>query len=395
MKHTRNKKWLEDINKLAYELPKKHKSLFFHKSEKEFYNDIEDLKKYVKYYDDYEMQIRLAMLVASFMDAHTSLKPIVKWILPFELYCFSSGIYVTAALKEYKKAEHCKIISINNVDIDEIIEKLKLMISHENEWHLKSQLPKYLQAMDLLYGLEVIDEVDYVDIDFQDIEGNVKRLTVKTFSIRDVNESFKLNNSNLSENDELPIYRKNADRYYWFEYIKSFKILYFKYNACRNMENETVPQFTDELISFIKTNTIEKLVIDIRNNFGGNSTLLDPFINSISELKNLNHKGKLFVIIGQETFSSAVLNAISLKEKTNAIFLGEPTGGKPNCYGEVERFKLDNCGIEISFSTEYYKTIEDDELLAFMPDVHIDISIEDYIEKKDPCLEYLLTSSIK
>lgn len=395
MKHTRNKKWLEDINKLASELPKKHKNLFFHKSEKEFYNDIEDLKKDVEYYDDYEMQIRLAMVVASFMDAHTSLKPIVKWGLPFEFYWFSSGIYVISALKEYKEAQYCKIISINNAGIYEIVEKLTLIISHENEWHLKSQLPKYLQAVDLLYGLEVIDEVDYVNIDFQDIEGNIKSLIVKTFSIGEINESFKLNNSNLYGHGELPLYRKNADRYYWFEYIKSFKILYFKYNVCRNMGNQTVPEFGDELISFIKANTIEKLVIDLRNNFGGNSTLLDPFINSISKLKDLNEKGKLFVIIGQETFSSAVLNAISLKEKTNAIFLGEPTGGKPNCYGEVEKFKLDNYGIEVSFSTEYYKTIEDDELLAFMPYVYIDTSIEDYIENKDPCLKYVLTPPIK
>ncbi len=99
--------------------------------------------------------------------------------------------------------------------------------------------------------------------------------------------------------------------------------------------------FCKELIKFIEDHVVEKLIIDLRNNFGGNSSLLDPFIEDIKHCDKINKKGNLFVIIGRETFSSALLNAFSLKENTSAIFLGEPTGGKPNCYGELEKINFE------------------------------------------------------
>ena len=389
MELNRYNRWIEDIDMLSGELLKRHKNLFFQKSEKEFYTEIEDLKKDIKYYDDCELQIKLAKIVASFGDAHTSLAPIVRWILPFEFYWLSDGIYIIEALSEYEEMKYCKLISVNDIDINEIIEKLSLIISHENEWYLKSQLPKYLQAVDLLYGLEIIDEVDYVYINFEDIEGNIKTLRVKSFSVREASEEFKLITNNLSKYGNVPLYRKSPHKYYWFEYLESFRIVYFKYNACRNMEDKSVDEFGKELIDFINKSKVEKLVIDLRNNFGGNSTLLEPLINSLSKLEKLNQKGKLFVIIGRETFSSALLNTLSLKEKTNAIFLGEPTGGKPNCYGEVERFKLKNFGFAVSCSTKYYKAIEDDEISTFAPDINIKLSIEDYMNNRDLCLEYV------
>jgi C-terminal processing protease CtpA/Prc len=178
---------------------------------------------------------------------------------------------------------------------------------------------------------------------------------------------------------------------YEFEYIKKYNTVYFNYSSCRNMLEKDVLTFSEELIMFIEENNIEKLVIDLRNNFGGDSTLLDPFIKYVSNNVGLNKKGNIFVIVGRDTFSSALLNAFSLKENTEALFIGEPTGGKPNCYGEVQRFSLKNSGLSITYSTEYYKLIEDDDRLSFEPDIIIDLSINNYINNEDPCLEYALS----
>jgi hypothetical protein len=79
--------------------------------------------------------------------------------------------------------------------------------------------------------------------------------------------------------------------------------------------------------------------------------LLMPFINQIKANKKINKKGRLFVIIGRQTFSSAILNAISFKNNTEAIFVGEPTGGKPNHYGEIKVFTLKNSPIRVQYST--------------------------------------------
>jgi hypothetical protein len=72
-----------------------------------------------------------------------------------------------------------------------------------------------------------------------------------------------------------------------------------------------------------------------------------------------------------------------------AMLIGEPTGGKPNCYGEVLRIKMKHSSIVINYSTKYYHLIEDDSMLSLLPDVQIEYTIQDYINLTDPCMDYL------
>lgn len=390
MEYIRNKEWVEDLDMLSTELPKRHENLFFHKGRDEFYREIEILKRDIDYYDDYEVRAEISKIVASIKDAHTFITLPVRVLCPLQFYWFKDGVYVINTLKEQQDLIYSKVLAINHIPIEEIIETLSKAISYENESYLKSQLPKYLPAVELLYGLEIIDEIDYIHITFRDRCKNIRTLAIKALPINEVNEKLKLNINNVTESISLPLYRQNPYKYYWFKYLEDFKTIYFKYSNCRNMENKSLYEFGKELISFISKNHVEKLIIDLRNNFGGNSTLLEPFIEELKECEKLNEKGKLFVIVGRETFSSALLNAFSLKRETNAIFIGEPTGGKPNCYGEVERFKLKNSGLQIAYSTKYYRVIEDDEVLSFIPDIDVEADIEDYINEEDPCLEYIL-----
>lgn len=390
MEYMRNKRWMEDLDMLSTELPKRHLNLFFHKDKDGFYKEIENLKRDIDYYDDYEVKAEISKIVASIKDAHTFITLPVRVLCPLQFYWFKDGIYVINTLKEQQDLLYSRVLAINAMPIEEIIETLSKVISYENESYLKSQLPKYLPAVELLYGLEIIDEIDNIHITFEDKDKNIKKLTIKSLPIGEVNEKLKLDTDNGVESSSLPLYRQNLDKYYWFKYLEDFKTIYFKYNACKSMKNQSVYEFGRELISFINKNHVEKLVIDLRNNFGGDSTLLDPFIEELKVCRKLNEKGKLFVIVGRETFSSALLNVLSLKSGTNAIFLGEPTGGKPNCYGEVERFKLKNSALQIAYSTKYYRVIEDDKVLSFVPDINVEIGIEEYASKEDPCLSYIL-----
>jgi hypothetical protein len=91
--------------------------------------------------------------------------------------------------------------------------------------------------------------------------------------------------------------------------------------------NQTYEDFLNELFTFIDTNEIEKLVIDFRDNNGG-----VPGPNIAEEIKKrdkINQKGKLFVIVNRGTFSAPIKHSVYLKEFTNALIFGEPTGEMP------------------------------------------------------------------
>jgi hypothetical protein len=95
------------------------------------------------------------------------------------------------------------------------------------------------------------------------------------------------------------------------------------------------------------------------------------------------------VLIGPRTASSALLNAIQLRRSTAAILVGQPTGHKPNAYGEIKTFELPNCGLPVSYSTKLFQTVEGDPP-ALMPDIHVAVSSVDYFAGHDPVLEAVL-----
>jgi hypothetical protein len=70
--------------------------------------------------------------------------------------------------------------------------------------------------------------------------------------------------------------------------------------------------------------------------------------------------------------------------------VGEPSGGKPNCYGEVQRVTLKHSGFTMIYSTVYYHLIEDDFMPSLFPDVEKELTMQDYIDNRDPCMEYIL-----
>ncbi len=381
--------WTEDIRQLELELPMRHKNLFFHQDKNSFSKQIEDLILNLEKYNEYDIVVKIAKIVASFRDAHTTLITPASTFMPIEFFWFSEGIFIVDCSEKYKEYLNCMVTHINDIKIHEVIKKLEDIISHENNSFLKSQLPKYLPAAEILFGLKIIDDLNKIKLNLQDTNGNNIEVIIDTYKSLETEIQFV--NALEYLNDDMPLFRRNKNQNYWYSFIEENSTLYFNYNYCKDMEGASVESFCSELMDFINKNEVDKLVVDLRNNLGGNSTLLDPFIRDLRQCKKLNRKGGIFVILGRNTFSSALLNAYSFKDKTKAIFVGEATGGMPNCYGEVQYFELNNSKLMIRYSTKFYKIIKNDKQLSFFPDIKFDVTHEDYINKVDPCIEYILS----
>lgn len=380
-------KWREDIDQLALELPLKHKNLFFQLPKKHFDSQIQELRGSLEKCDTYMVTAGLARIVASAGDAHTTLLMPARCYLPFEFYWFMEGVYIIAASERYQAFLYGRVTHIDGLPICEVIESLSRIISHENDAFLKSQLPRFLSAADILYGLEIIEELEQVELTLENSDGDTLYAYADTCAL---SEFHKLSIGNSDEDADIPLYRTNKDAYFWSCLLPSDKTLYFNYKSCRDMTEISVADFCTGLMDIIQENDVRKLVIDLRNNLGGNSSLLDPFIDELASCGKLAERGNIFVILGRDTFSSALLNAYSLKEKTNAVFIGEATGGKPNCYGEVEYLDLRNSGLKIRYSTVYYDVIEDESQMSFFPEIECNVTFENYRKKRDVCMEYAL-----
>jgi hypothetical protein len=380
--------WQADLEQLAKELPLLHKNLFFHQKREQFHTSICTLKRQVEAMDIYAIVMEIARIVASLGDAHTSVALPRNNRLPLACYWFEEGLFVTAALPEYGELLHHKMVAIDGIPIHSVINRLTEIVSHENRSFLMAQLPDYLICTDILFGLGIARDVKSITITLEDRANQQRDIIIPTIKYEEWGPAALP--EKVGATDKLPLYRKNQDKYYWSEFNPGKKLLYINYNHCKDMPTDTVREFSRQLITTVKNNAaIQKMVIDLRNNGGGNSELFKGFLTWLSTFDRLNRPGCLFVIVGRDTFSSALLNTFYLKLNTHAVFLGEPTGGKPNHYGEVKYLSLDSSGLYIRYSTKYYQFADDDALPSFLPDRTFAVTFEDYSQYIDPCLDWI------
>ena len=129
------------------------------------------------------------------------------------------------------------------------------------------------------------------------------------------------------------------------------------------------------------------MVLDLRLNGGGDNTLILPIVHGIIKRDAINRKGHFFVIIGRQT-QSAAQNLVNMLERhTEAIFVGEPTGERPNHWGEPEGFELPNSRLQVNVSTLWWQDLDPrDKRDATYPQVPALLSSSDYASNRDPAM---------
>lgn len=389
--------WKKDIAFLKKELPSKHLNLFFSMSKKEYLSRLDNISAHLSEYNDFEVATRLVQVVAKIGDSHTALE---FWRLvdkgqklPIQVYWFSDGIYILQTTKNNEKILGTKLVKINDFPIQQIIDSLRTLVTNDNEALIRNKIPSFIPLIQLLKCFKFAKN-DTIHLE-------LKPLTGDSFNYSLVAGRMGKNHSLSVKRDSIPTCWQNQDDFFIEKYIEKDKIYYLQYNRCwskeleEQHENKTpnLPSFTEfenkvfaTLIN--KNKPIEKLIFDMRFNGGGNSTQGTEFITKLSGFTKINENGKLYVIIGRKTFSSAIINTLNFKQQTKAILVGEETGGKPNHYGEVKNFRLPSSQLPVNYSTKYF-TYTKVELNTIKPDVPIDLSFEDYKKGIDPAYEWV------
>jgi len=382
--------WAEDLDFLAKELPAKHKDLFFKITPGEFRAGVSALKARIPELDRTRFLLDLSRLVASVGDSHTSLTIMPQKAFPLKLHWFKEGLCVVDTTPEYAQLLNGRLESVDGHPVEEVVRAFAGIIPHDNEAQVKDFVPRFLASSEHLLGLGLVADAGEATFTVRTPEGGTATAKMRSLAVGDIRAVSWA--APQIEPSRLPLYRRTAGSAYESAYLPESRTLYFAYNSCRDLPDRPFRAFAAGLWDTLRKNPVERLVIDLRNNAGGDSSILDPFIGELAAAEDLNRKGRLFVILGRRTFSSAILNALDLGKKTEAVFYGEPTGGKPNHYGEIETLTLPNLGLKVSYSTKYIQFVDGDEP-SLIPDVLVELSLDDYLALRDPVLEAILATA--
>ena len=392
-----------------------------------------------------EFWLKVAPLVASLNDGHTNMKFIGELfehytnkggtVFPLELDWQGNDVVIVANYSNNSSiVAGDKISSINNISVTELREHLFQFVMGEEDIFKEILLEKHLRRwLWEIYQFEGDYEL-VVKSNSQQLKKTVKGISEKDFLNK---HEARVNAKNTAAST--------------FTLLAEQSLAILKLDSFEPVAKDQFIPFLEQSFTTIQQEGIKHLIIDLRENGGGNfpypNALLGfitdraiapnlyprmeittspqvkewfqastpwylpwfiasfhPFfeqlsdttgkiVNPPSELKTLEnplrYDGKVYVLISNYTFSAASMLAVTIKDFELGTLIGEETGGRANFYGSSYQFDLPHTGIatRVSYAQFIRPSGKLDDKGA-LPDHKVNSLVEDQIAGRDTVLEF-------
>lgn len=409
---TSTEQWREDLQFLKQTIHTKYPNLFYNVSARQFDSAADDIVRRIPSLQEYEFQADIGRLMNMFRIGHTqagylfpagggahsaeAAKERLFPMLPVEFYVFSDGLYIKAAQERLAELVGAKILQIGDVQTAEALEKIKPFVNYENDFGFLSNAPFILRFPKLLKVAGITKETEQLRIQYEkngvtkEITLSVDKAELLAFQMTGLEARSGWTDANKNAKNPLPYWRQKGGAFRNMIYLPESKICYIRHSVTLNEQQETIKKFFTEAYDFIEKNDVEKLVLDVRMNGGGNNTLNKPIITGIIGLKKINQKGKFFCITGRRTFSACQNLVNELEKFTEVTFVGEPTAENVNFYGDTKTETLPNTKIRVFCSWLWWQNSDPrDKRKATQPHLSVDMTFAEYANNIDPVMNVI------
>lgn len=383
--------WREDLEYMASKLVERHGNAFHQVERETFEAAVSELNDRMATLESHEILVELGRIVALIGDGHTEL-----WLrqeavgfsrLPIGLHYFNDELYIFAATADHTHLVGKRVVAIGDVPTPEAYQRVIPLIARDNDYEYLRSAPLYLVVPEILQALGMAATASETiwTLDGPDGESDVRIRPLEPSSTPTWTRAWELAGS------AAPLYLQRQERWYWFEYLRDSKTVYVKYSRCKDQPREdSIKRFAARLFDFVDENPVERFVVDLRHNTGGNYHRNAPLIEGIAKRPQINRQGHLFVLTSRTTFSAATLAAIHLKQQTQVLIVGEPSRGKPNGYSDEKHLRLPKSGIEVNYSPLYRAAMPELDSPYLPVDLAVESSFADYRSGRDPVLDAAL-----
>lgn len=373
--------WRADLHFLAAELPKRHANAFFLISRTAFNSEVAALDRRIETANSDEIYVGLQQIVKSIGDGHTGMgsAPPDRRVMPIEFAKFGNDFRVFAVGQGLDQALGTRLLKVGGMPVAEVWQRALTMTSQGELMELRRENALvYLSRGYALHGLGIIPDRNHAVYTFQDDSGRIFDVDVQGMA---PGESTKMK----SGYSDAALRFQKTDQPFSCQAIDERRVIYCAWHSYQQLDENAKSMF-----ALIDQTHPQKLVIDMRDNGGGDNTIGEAqIVKPIAARRDLNAEGHLYVLIGPQTFSAAMNNAAQFHDDTKAISVGETIGEKPNSYQEPRQFRLPNSHLVVRASTLFYTFRKSGEN-AVRPDKEIIPTWDDVKSGRDPVLEWIL-----
>ena len=367
-------------------------------------------------------------------------------IYPFHFYIDENGYYLDVVQKGNEASLGKQILKINGREILFFYNQFKKFFNTNNEAGYKKIFKNNACQFYLWHGTGLCERDSSINLTFTD--GSSLRLypvPTNSVNLSTIQKAPSFVEKMFQQNGKLPfsyqlldgricylLFAECADRNTYMQQYLPQVANNEMLRARLEQQLKRIPIFTEFLDSMFRNmeeKNIKTLVVDVRTNGGGNSTLCNELLcrlkSSITSTRpevrpsqlaedyykavgkdvSLLHSytgnphvisrsvtpfdGKVIWIQGEKTFSSAGLLITMAVDNNIGTVIGEPASYTPTHYGDIICWTLPNTQTSGAISHKLF--VRPDESKGDnIPLTIIHTSFEDYIKGIDPCYNWVI-----
>lgn len=247
--------------------------------------------------------------------------------LPVWLWRFDDGVHVMAAADEALIGR--KVLSIDDVPIDDVYDRLAPYAGADNRWHRTRRIEEqFLRWVNPLHAVGVARDTSGVTLRTRTGDGTTQSVAVPSMrptdpdwvrfflSLTDVPPDLQWSPAGETQDNDEPFYRVS--------YRDSTDLLYVQFNTVLNesdfdaFSGQSIADLADSLRAIVDARPLDTFVLDLRTNTGGDFPLVEPLVNLLSTRPKIDGSGTLYTLISSVTFSAAGVFAMKLERRTKS-----------------------------------------------------------------------------
>ncbi|MBQ8199673.1 MAG: hypothetical protein IJZ76_09660 [Lachnospiraceae bacterium] len=267
--------------------------------------------------------------------------------------------------------ENAQLVAINGLDMKKLLEQTKELYSYEAEsWQLHMLKNDLSSAEGLMFlGIYTDAGVEYT---YEHADGTRESNTYHTADFLTYDDYVSYNNIEQASDKE--------ESFVSFEIDEDKSLAILTLTSCNY--NKEYKDCLLRMFREVKEKNIQNVAVDLRDNGGGNSLVVNEFIRYLnvesfeqgtndwrwgcfmipfhqSTVKNKKYEellfeGEVYVLTSSASFSSAMLFAQWMVDNDLGTLIGEAPGNDPNGYGDVTMFTLPNSKLFLQTSTKVF-----------------------------------------
>jgi hypothetical protein len=364
---SRDGRWRQDLDYLQTNLVRMHANAFHTTPRPHFEQAFAAARERVPTSTDAELTAAVMRLIALVGDGHTATW---SWSdrfrsVPLRIARMDGSWLVVGAPSERPEWLGAELLAIGETPVDAAMDRLTPLVSWDSEADRLSRLAHLATTPELLHA---------VGLQAEPLAGRYSLRTAGGIVVDLELDAAERTGLIVAGADLL--YRRHPGRDHWMLDLPEGDAVYVRYRRCADREAFTA--VAHDALALLDARPGARLVVDIRSNSGGASTVIAPLFEGI---RQRDAGRRTFVLMDSGTYSSATKNAHDLRS-LGATLVGAPTGDAIGGWGEVRSFALPNSGIRVQVSTYFFPG----DALPIVPDLHVEPSVAAWLEGSDPIM---------